>query len=95
MNNKQSERMTKQAIESVRAFMSNAELRFAIAIHGGAMAQIWSNAFPIGGETDLGALRNIEAHARCLAAYCKLLADRLDAGPSAAVEHLRASLDDT
>ena len=41
---------------------------------------------------ELHQIQRLEGRARMLAIYCKLLADRLDAGPSASVEHLRASL---
>jgi hypothetical protein len=39
------------------------------------------------------AIRRLESYSNALTIYCKLLADRLDVGPSAAVEHLRASLE--
>jgi len=39
-------------------------------------------------------IQRLESLGNALAIYSKLLGDRLDAGPSAAVKHLRASLDD-
>ena len=38
-------------------------------------------------------IQRLESLGNALAIYCKLLADRLDVGPNAAVEHLRASLE--
>ena len=43
---------------------------------------------------ELHQIQRLESLGNALKAYCKLLGDRLDVGPSAAVEHLRASLDD-
>jgi hypothetical protein len=74
--------------------MTNVELLDLIRESGHAIDTEWVGALPIGRDADLDKLRRIEAHATALAVYCKLLGDRLDAGPSAAVEHLRASLDD-
>ena len=53
-----------------------------------------SDEIPLVGSMTIAEIRRLESHGSALAIYCKLLADRLDVGPSAAVEHLRASLDD-
>ena len=60
---------------------------------GQSIDACWHLAFPIGGNVDLDGLRKIESYGNALTIYCKLLGDRLDVGPSAAVEHLRASLE--
>jgi hypothetical protein len=44
---------------------------------------------------ELHQIQRLESLGSALAIYCRLLADRLDAGPIAAVEHLRASLDES
>jgi len=49
---------------------------------------------PIVGSLALWQIQELESYSNALAICCKLLRQRLDAGPSAAVEHLRASLDD-
>jgi hypothetical protein len=74
--------------------MTNAELLDLIRDSANAIDTEWYGAFSICRDVDLDAMRRIVSHARTLAAYCKLLGDRLDAGPSAAVEHLRATLND-
>jgi hypothetical protein len=43
---------------------------------------------------ELHQIRRLESLVNALEIYCRLLGGRLDVGPSAAVEHLRASLDD-
>jgi len=73
--------------------MTNAALLDLIRHAGNAIDTEWYGAFPIGQDVDLDGLRRIETHARRLAVCCKLLGDRLDSGPNAAVDHLRASLE--
>jgi hypothetical protein len=72
---------------------TNEELLHDIRMAGHAIDAHWPDAVPLVGQVDLEALRFLEGNARTLAIYCKLLGDRLDVGPSAAVDHLRASLE--
>jgi len=53
-----------------------------------------SDEIPLVGSMTIAEIQRLESYGSALAIYCKLLGNRLDAGPSAAVEHLRASLDD-
>jgi len=39
----------------------------------------WPKAFPVGGNTNLEGLQQIESHANALHIYCKLLRQRLEA----------------
>jgi hypothetical protein len=62
------------------------------------LADIRHAAWLIGNASDhipktTAAIRRLESNANALTIYCKLLRQRLDVGPSAAVEHLRASLE--
>jgi hypothetical protein len=52
-----------------------------------------SDEIPLGSMT-IAEIQRLESYGSALAIYCKLLRQRLDVGPSAAVEHLRASFDD-
>jgi hypothetical protein len=70
---------------------TNAELVEDIRRAGQAIDQNWPDAFPVGGNANLGGLRMIESHANALAIYCKLLRQRLEA-QDPAIQHLRATL---
>jgi hypothetical protein len=72
---------------------TNEELVESIRGCGQSIDTCWYEAFPLGREVDLDGLQKIESYANALAIYCKILADRLDVGPSESVEHLRASLE--
>ena len=52
-----------------------------------------SDEIPLVGSMTIAEIQRLESNANALAIYCKLLRQRLDVGPSAAVEHLRASLE--
>jgi len=52
-----------------------------------------SDEIPLLGSMAIAEIQRLESYGNALAIYCKLLRQRLDAGPSAAVEHLRASLE--
>jgi hypothetical protein len=63
------------------------------------LADIRHTAWLIGNAVEkipktTAAIRRLESLVNALEIYCRLLGGRLDVGPSAAVEHLRASLDD-
>jgi hypothetical protein len=59
----------------------------ALAIRGA------SDEIPLVGSMTIAEIKRLESLGYDLAIYCKLLGDRLDVGPSAAVERLRASLE--
>ena len=52
-----------------------------------------NDALPSLDLIELYQIQRLESLGNALSIYCKLLGDRLDAGPSAAVEHLRESLE--
>jgi hypothetical protein len=56
-----------------------------------AIDDIWTEAFPIGGNVDLDGLQQIESHANALHIFCKLLRQRLEA-QDPAIQHLRKTL---
>jgi hypothetical protein len=52
-----------------------------------------SDEIPLLGSMTIAEIQLLESLGSALAIFCKLLRHRLDVGPSAAVEHLRASLE--
>jgi len=52
-----------------------------------------SDEIPLLGSMAIAEIQRLESYGNALAIYCKLLRQRLDAGPNRAVEHLRASLE--
>jgi len=52
-----------------------------------------SDEIPLVGSMTIAEIQQLESYGNALAIFCKLLRQRLDAGPNAAVEHLRASLE--
>jgi hypothetical protein len=52
-----------------------------------------SDEIPLVGSMAVDEIRRLESLASALAIYARLLGNRLDVGPSASVEHFRASLE--
>jgi hypothetical protein len=52
-----------------------------------------SDEIPLLGSMTIAEIQLLESLGSALAIFCKLLRHRLDVGPSAAVEHLRVSLE--
>ena len=52
-----------------------------------------SDEIPLVGSMTIAEIQRLESYGNALTIYCKLLRQRLDVGPSASVEHLRATLE--
>ena len=65
---------------------TDAELLDDILRSGNMIDTRWYEAFPIGGNVNLGGLEKVESHANALHIYCRLLRQRLEAGQTTLTE---------